>query len=461
MSITVRSPRVINFAVNATDPMVGPGSYDILPAIVPQTDSPIPFQATAARFREEVNPNPGPADYNPKTPSLSVHGSGTGMRSITPRQSWQIIESPDPCNYQHIKNWERSKNGGQLRPREPMSSRSPRALEPRAFSKATCADYNLRPDYEKGTTIGQGSRGPLFKVTDNPGPADYQFELRAPRWKRLPTHEFLANGDRELWPNAKSLAESCGLSHDGWGLPKGFAPFGSKAKHKSIWGIKKTPGPGQYKIDSGKRAKKSSAPFGARGSREWISSNDNPGPGAYRPDSSRRVISDETKPFGGRAPRFEQYGLDNPLGPGQYEAGVGEVVAHLKLKDLPSPQFKHSSERSPFQWGPSTPGPGKYSPEIGARQAASHKLKTCIDGTTREKPGTFVGQYLNDGPGPATYSPEGGLTRKPGDPGGYWPHSPRSTFVRNTCAPSPERYSVTPDMVKPSYNVTYNVCKLS
>jgi hypothetical protein len=452
---------VINFAANSTDPTVGPGSYDIHSGILPQNDSPFPFHTTAARFHEDSNANPGPADYHPTIPSLSIHGTGTSMRSVTPRQSWQVIESPDPCNYQHLKNWERSQNGGQLRPREPMSSRSPRSIEPRTFSKATPADYNLRPDYEKGATIGQSLRDSLYKVNDNPGPADYQSERRAPRRRRLPTHEFLANAERDIFPNSKSLTDGCGLSHDEWSSPKGFAPFGSKSKHKSIWGIKKTPGPGQYNIDGAKRARKNTAPFGVRGPRDWVATNENPGPGAYRPDSSRRVISDEKKPFGQRSQRFEKVGGDNPLGPGQYESGVGEAVAQLRMKDLPSPQFKHSSERSPFQSGPSGPGPGKYYPEIGAKQAASHKLKVCIDGSNREKPGTFIGQYISDAPGPGRYSPEMNMPRKPGDPGGYCPHSPRSTFVRNTCAPSPERYSVSQDMVKPSFNVTYSVCKLS
>ena len=83
-----------------------------------------------------------------------------------------------------------------------------------------------------------------------------------------------------------------------------------------------------------------------------------------------------------------------------------------------------------------------------------------MDGSERYKEGTFIGQPINDAPGPATYNPERKPSKRIGDPGGYWPHSERGSWVRNTCAPSMEKYNVAGDMLKPSLNVTYSVCKL-
>jgi hypothetical protein len=382
------------------------------------------------------------------------------MRSVTPRRSWDVVDSPAPCVYQRLRDWEGERDGGQRRPRAPMSSRAPRALEPKPASAATPADYDLRPAFAPGATIARAPRGALARAGATPGPGAYDPAPRAPRRRRLPTHEFLAAGDREIFPNARPLADGCGLAHGAWARARGFAPFGSKARHKSIFGPTRTPGPGAYDVAGERRFRTDPAPFGARGPREQATPADTPGPGAYRPESSRRAADDESTPFGQRSPRFEPLRPDNPNAPGQYEADVPEAVARLRTQDLPTPAFKFSSTRNPFPGNASGPGPGKYSPEVGARRSASRRLKCCIDGSTREKPGTFIGQYISDAPGPAAYSPEAPPPRRPGDAGGYVPHSPRSTMVRNTCAPSPERYSVGLNMLKPSLNVTYSVCKL-
>jgi hypothetical protein len=339
-----------------------------------------------------------------------------------------------------------------------MSSRSPRSFEPGPFSTATPADYNLRPRYAHGVRLGQSARGGFYDRRDGPGPADYDVSKRAPRRKGLPTREFLSSGPREIFAPTGSGVDTCGLGQDEWALPKGFAPFGSKARNRHFWQSKRTPGPGQYDVETLRTHRRSSAPFGVRGPRAWGEGNPNPGPGAYRPEGERQFDDDESRPFGQRAPRFEKVYRDNPNAPGQYETNIRDVVHRLRAVQQPSSPFSYSGDRNPFPADPTIPGPGRYSPELGTTKSDSRKLKPCIDGSERAKPGTFIGNRISDAPGPGAYAPEN-TPPAMREVGGYIRRGPRSSFVRNTCAPSPERYDVEPGMLKPSLNVTYSVCK--
>lgn len=459
MSITSRAPRNLNLASNATSPFVGPGTYESTTGLIVQNDSPYPFLTTASRFVDNPNQNPGPADYNPAIPTLDIRGGGCMMRSVTGRKYFDIIDAPDSCKYQHLRNWEKDLQKGQRRPREPMSSRSPRAFEPKPFMDATPADYNLRPNYNKGVKISKSARA-KDKFNDYPGPGAYDVSQRAPRRKKnLPSHEFLSARSRDIFPVSDSIIDNPGLGHDEWKMPKqSKAPFGCKERRKNFWASKKTPGPGQYDVEYKRTYRKNSAPFGTRGPRDWAPPNDNPGPGTYKDHYKRKIKSDPDRPFGQRAPKYPKDIHDNPNGPGQYDIDAGVVLNHLKQISSASPSFKITTDRTPFKGDPTIPGPGKYSPEIGIRQGDNHKLKTCMDGSERYKEGTFIGNKINDAPGPGRYDPEKPEKRR--DKGAYMPHSPRGTWVRNTCAPSPEKYHVDNSLVKPSYNATYSVCKM-
>lgn len=459
MSITTRSPRNFNLESKATSPQVGPGTYEATSGLVVQNDSPYPFMTTAARFVDNPNPNPGPADYNPVMPSTDIRGGGCMMRSVTGRKYFDIIDAPDSCKYQHLRNWEKDLKGPQKRPRAPMSSRSPRSFEPKPYMDATPADYNLRPSYDKGVQISRSAR-PKEKFNDVPGPGAYDCD-RAPRRKKgkLPSREFISSRPRDIFPVSDSIIDNPGLGHQEWQKPKqSRAPFGSKQRRKNFWASKKTPGPGQYDVETKRKYRNNSAPFGSRGPRDWAAPNDNPGPGSYKDHFKRKYKNDPDRPFGQRAPKYPNNYYDNPNGPGQYDVDAGDIIHHLKEISTNSPSFKITTDRTPFKGDPSIPGPGKYYPEIGIRQSDNHKLRKCIDGSQRYKEGTFIGNKINDAPGPGMYDPE--KPEKKRDKGAYIPHSPRGTWVRNTCAPSPEKYNIDSDLVKPSMNVTYSICKM-
>ncbi|OHS96193.1 hypothetical protein TRFO_10124 [Tritrichomonas foetus] len=465
MSITTRSKRNLDLASKSTAPTVGPGSYETNDnGIVMKDDSPYPFLTTAARFKDNPNGNPGPADYHPEIPQLNIKCMGVkSMRSVTPRKSWDIIDSPDPCLYQQINDWDQhGLVNGQRRPRMPFSSRSPRdfGVFGRPDHENSPGDYNLRPGYEKGVQIPKSSR-PIFKPNGNPGPGAYEVSRgRAPR-NKLPSHQFLTSGERNIFPVSDSIADRPGLGHDDWALPKGFAPFGSKARKQNFWADKKkTPGPGAYRPEKDRSFSPNSAPFGVRGPRNWQEPNDNPGPGSYKLDGKRKFKDNPDLPFNQRSARKPFWGGGNPVGPGAYDVDRQDQVKALRKLESPSPSFLTGGDRNPFKGDPTVPGPGKYSPEKGHSQSEQHKLRRCIDGSERYKEGTFIGQPINDAPGPATYNPEREPTKRPGDPGGYWPHSKRGSWIRNTCAPSMEKYNVAGDLLKPSLNVTYSVCKL-
>ncbi|OHT05861.1 hypothetical protein TRFO_26299 [Tritrichomonas foetus] len=458
MSITSRAPRNLNLASKSTDPHVGPGTYETYSGLIVQNDSPYPFLTTAARFVDNPNQNPGPADYNPVIPTLDLHGGGCMMRSVTGRKYFDIGDAPDSCKYQHLKNWEDDLKGNQRRPRAPMSSRSPRSFEPKPYMDATPADYNLRPSYEKGVQIPKSAR-PVEKFNDNPGPGAYETSKAPRRKKNIPSHQFLSARPREIFPVSDSIIDNPGLGHDEWKRPrKSSAPFGSKAKKQNFWASKKTPGPGQYDVEYKRKHRKSSAPFGNRGPRDWAPPNDNPGPGSYKDNIKRKFKDDPDRPFGQRAPKYPKFTCDNPTGPGQYNVDAGDVITQMKKVSSNTPSFKISTDRTPFKGDPTIPGPGMYSPDIGIKQSDNHKLKRCMDGSERYKEGTFIGNPINDAPGPGRYNPEKPEKRR--DKGGYMPHTKRGSWVRNTCAPSPEKYHVENSLVKPSLNVTYSVCKL-
>jgi hypothetical protein len=342
-----------------------------------------------------------------------------------------------------------------------MSSRVPRSVDLKPGSNATPADYDLRPEYSKGRNIPQTSRDALYKPVKTPGPADYDVTRRAPRRKRQSTHEFLPGQPRDIFADSRSHVDSCGLGHGDWEIAGASAPFGSRAKHGDLWGTRMTPGPGQYEVARTPRQRNSSAPFGARWPRLWAVGNDVPGPGSYKTGGGRRhVESDESVPFGQRSPRFDREYREHENGPGQYECDTADVVSRMRTVEQPSPPFLFSGDRNPYPTDPTVPGPARYSPEVGIRKAQSRKLRRCIDGTERAKPGTFVGNPISDAPGPGEYSPERMSAIRPNGIRGYCPHSKRPPIERNTCAPSPENYSTGADMLKPSLNVTFSVCKL-
>ena len=456
MSITSRAPRKVNWASNATDPTVGPGSYETTEGIIAAADSPFPFLTTAARFKDNPNGNPGPADYHPEIPRLDIRGGGCMMRSGSPRKGFDTIDSPAPCTYQRLQSWDKDAAGR----RGNMSSRSPRPfLDIKTTYTATCADFDLRPGYDRGAQIAKSGRGALYRIDNNPGPGAYNVappKTRNPRSKGLPSHEFLSSAERHVFCD-RPLVDYDGRSQEQWAKPKGFAPFGVKAKRKAIWNTNKVPGPGQYDVESPRKFRRSSAPFGVRGPRDWEKPNDNPGPGAYKTGGKRKFKDDSARPFGQRAPRFTNFYSDNPNGPGQYDVDTSEQLKRMRAAESESPAFKYSDDRNPFKGDPTVPGPGMYSPEIGEAMGQTHKLRRCIDGTERIKPGTFIGHRINDAPGPGAYDYE---KIKPRISGGYVPHTKRTEWCRNTCAPSPEKYHTEGSLMKPSLNVTYSMCKL-
>lgn len=463
MSITSRSKRNLDLASHSTSPTVGPGSYETNDnGIIQKDDSPYPFLTTAARFKDNPNGNPGPADYDPSIPQINVKCMGSStMRSVSPRKSFDTIESPDPCQYQHIENWKRNQAKVQKSTRMPFSSRSPRDFGEKPDHETGPGDFNLRPTYEKGIEIPKSART-IYKPNGNPGPGSYEVSKSNRSKKQLPSHQFLASSDRNIFPVSDSVADHAGLGHEDWKLPQGFAPFGSKARKQNFWASKKTPGPGQYNVSSSRDASPSSAPFGVRGPRGWIDGNENPGPGSYKTESKRKFRNNPDTPFNQRSVREPFWGNNGNknIGPGSYDVDTQETLKSLKKLESPTPSFLTKGDRNPFKGDPNSPGPGRYSPERGEIVSEQHKLRRCIDGSQRYKPGTFIGQPISEAPGPATYSPEREPTKRPGDPGGYWPHSKRGSFVRNTCAPSMESYNVAGDLLKPSLNVTYSVCKL-
>lgn len=452
MSITTRSPRNMDLSSKATAPHVGPGSYESHGSIMVKGETPFPFNVTAARDWAVPPDFPGPADYHPDIPRLSIHGGTATMNSVTPRQSFEIHHGPSPANYQHLSDWQKSLEKGRRRTREPFSSRSPRTVDVKSPFNSTPADYDLHPTYEKGREITRSKR---FYSSDNgvPGPGQYNTG-RAPRRRNgLPSHEFLSTSNREIFQKPDTLVDTPGLGFESWKEPKGFAPFGSKSRHKNFWGIRKTPGPGQYNVQSARQIRRNSAPFGNRGPREWVSPNDNPGPADYKLPSKKKRKDDPDKPFLQRAPRFEKFVVHNPNAPGQYEIDTSDVVKRTRTLEVPSPPFKSSCDRNPYPVK-ETPGPGIYSPEKGEKLGDTHKLRRCMDGTERAKEGTFIGQPLPKTPGPGRYKPE---LHSPREPDCYIRVGQRSSIVRNTCAPSPERYNTATDMIKPSLNVTYSV----
>ena len=465
MSITTRSKRNLDLASKATAPTVGPGSYETNDnGIVMKDDSPYPFLTTAARFKDVPNLNPSPADYHPEIPTLNIKCvAASTMRSVTPRKGFETIDSPDPCLYQNLPKWSYGMHdrNGQRRPRMPFSSRSPRDFGVKPDHDNSPSDFNIRMSYDRGVVIPKSTR-PAFKPNANPGPGAY--EVTAPRSPRphnkLPSHQFLTSGERNIFPVSDSIADRPGLGHEDWRLPTGFAPFGSKARKQNFWASKKTPGPGAYNTEKDRRFTPNNAPFGVRGPRNWQEPNDNPGPGSYKMDGKRKFKDNPDVPFNQRSPRQPFWGGGNPVGPGAYDVDKQQEIKALKKLESPSPSFLTGGDRNPFKGDPTVPGPGKYSPEVGESISGLHKLKRCMDGSERYKEGTFIGQPINDAPGPATYNPERKPSKRIGDPGGYWPHSERGSWVRNTCAPSMEKYNVAGDMLKPSLNVTYSVCKL-
>lgn len=455
MSITTRSPRKINFASHTTDETVGPGSYETnTDSINLKTDNGIPFLSTTAREHPVADWRPGPGQYNPEIPQLEIHGGGSTMRSVTGRKFFDIYDVPAPCEYSQISDWSEEKSKGMRRMRCPMSSRTPRQIfTDKAQGEQSPADYDLHPPIE--ATASEFGKDTRFKSLANsvPGPGAYFSQSK--QNKMLPNSVFVSASAREVFPKSEQ-ADQVGLGHNTWSTPKGFAPFSTKQKKKSMWILNRNPSPDTYKITRlGEEMRTKQPSFGSTAHRDIYTITNNPSPAEYDIKGKIKPVKEkEDSPFLQRSPRFPYHEPDYNVPPGAYELGVGDQINRMKLLDQQSPSFKCSIDRNPYKVKTGVPGPADYTP-AKSLVLTDHKLKRCMDSINRSPEGTFIGQKLLTTPSPDSYSPTQ-VEKKPGQMNGYMPHSPRMKFTRDTCAPSPDTYNLRTELVKPSLNVTYS-----
>lgn len=451
MSITTRSPRKMNWEAKTTDPIVGPGSYELPGGIKSPAEALIPFNSTAARERLNHDETPGPTHYSPIQPNHSLRMIGSTMTSVTPRQCFPTIESPCPTEHAGINKW--SSPVSSRRP--PMSSRTPRELFQASPLKASPADYDLSPKLNRGVVMSREMRFRAPPEECNPGPGEYNPEQEFVRpEKKIPSAIFASQTPRAIFKSTDAIVDRDGLPQESWEIKKSGAPFGSRSKRPKFWSFQKSPGPADYSPNYEHKISKSSAPFGVRSDRSSFVENANPGPADYNITPKKKVVNGNSSPFLQRSPRFGKTQENNEFtAPGQYECDVERDIHTAKIRSVASPAFKYSADRTPYQVT-QNPGPGVYSPERGDAMARSHKLKRCIDGTGRGDEGTFLGEKLKETPGPGNYEHDPPELRSSG---GYMRHSPRKIFDTSK-TPGVGTYNLSGSLLKPSLNVTYD-CK--
>jgi hypothetical protein len=309
---------------------------------------------------------------------------------------------------------------------------------------ATPADHAISPLMDRGCCFGHDTRF-RSSATAVPGPGSY--ECPSKRSDGTTSFLFTSQVPRELFEREPLPIDSVGPGQRSWSFPRSSAPFGARAKRRSIWRLQRNPSPDAYRVGNRGAVPDMLAPFGFRQPRIVYAANDNPSPADYTLETPRRFCDLSERPFLQRAPRFEKPRQNNEFTcPGQYEADIREVADRARLRSLPHPVFRAAAARETYPVEPAAPGPGFYSPA----SADSHRLMCCVDSTTRSKPGTYIGQPIIPGPGPAAYSLPGFAPGR-----AYIRHTDRKLFDEKVRAPAPDRYDVSGSMVKPSLNALF------
>ena len=452
MSITTRSPRKFDLGCDGSGPGVGPGSYNLPGSIKVLKETPFPFNTTASRDKSITNDVPGPADYHPEIPRLNIP-TAAGMKSSSARSAFPSSDTPAPTEHAPISQWSPRINPNR---KQPMSSRSPRIsfTGDKQFSTSP-ADLDTRPKMTKGVTISNSARySPRSDKT--PGPGAYNItkgiEMRNKGHKSA---VFLNESERDIFKSPDWISNDCGIGHSRWKVPdKSSAPFGSKAKKKNFWGSNKNPGPGSYSIERSMNVRGSSkACFGGSSERNLFTVNDVPGPGEYKVEKRKKIKADKEHPFLSKAERFPTQKREYDAEACSYNIDYGDKLVRYKKISKESPAFMSSIDRNPYKVSSNVPGAGAYSPE---KVVDKHKLKTCIDGSERNKPGTMFGVPIPDNPSPCQYVVKEPTSRK----GVAIRHSKRGNIGGPTDVPAPGSYDTSTSMVRQSYNVTYSIAKL-
>lgn len=455
MSITSRSPRVIDFTIKATTPEVGPGSYDLPESITMPYESPYPFNTTAARSKDDINQNPGPADYSPSIPKLSIHGGISSIQSKSPRKSWDISNNPSPADYGKQYDWSGKPEKGSPSKREGMSSKSPRkgALINPQFHVTSPADYDTRLPYDRCVTIPKTARV-AKKPWITPGPGQYE-TLKERTFSPNQSPAFMSHEERDIFKTPDWVVDYDGIGQKQWKLPDPGAPFGSRQKRKPFWSKNNNPSPCQYSVSGQRSFSPSPAPFMCGSSRGGLfDGNNNPGPADYKIEHKRRFKDSNSTPFFQNSERFVNKKPEYDACIGQYDVDMAEKIKTEKLKASPSAPFKAIYNRDPYKVSLKTPGVGSYTISNSFR---SHRLMHCIDGTERSKPNTIFGSPIPETPGPAQYDETaserivGGVMAKEGR------RRPAQPGPENT--PGPVAYVTPSSLFKPSFNVTYSTGK--
>lgn len=453
-SITTRSDRFFDFAKSGTSEYIGPGSYDMPDLIKTPYESPYPFNSTAARFRGPPESTPGPSDYNPQLPRLSIHGGGAMMRSGSPRKSFDIHDGPSSADYGSHWDWRKNRPGISPSKRQQMDSKSPRAFNLAApqYHVSSSADFDTRKPYDRKTTIPKTAR--YYRKEDpTPGPSDYN-TLSPRSFSPNKSPSFMSNAERDVFKTPDWIVDRDGLSQTQWKTPSKGAPFGSRQRHKSFWTKNNNPSPCQYNVTKSQEFRtQHAAPFNSGSNRGNLwDGNANPGPADYNIGHSRRYRDSNNAPFFQRSERFA-------VKPPEYEACVakynieeGELLNKARKTSSPSPPFQISSPRDPYNVKDKNPGVGTYN----LSREPDHKLRHAIGVAPRSKPNTIFGDPVNDAPGPGKYYD----LKSPRIPGGFiakdgrkpLPNGPENT-------PGPVAYVSEFNMFKPSFNVTYSMGK--
>lgn len=459
-SITTRSERVLKLSDVDTSFNVGPGQYDLPGSIVRAKQSPFPFNQTSPRSVDIVNDIPGPGQYHPEIPKIEIVISA-GMKSKSPRKSWDIIDSPSPVDHNFIEDWGKQV---QYRPHEPLDSRSPRfTFQGDKKNTTSPADRDIRFPMNRSTAWARSGRRPLYNPDKNPGPGRYDPDSSrsTPRGQ---SPAFLNNKSREIFHVPDWVSKEAGLGHQDWKLPsKSIAPFGSNARKANFWKSNKNPGPGAYEHDfprkSSRKGSVGNIAFGTRAERDaaFIGQNpDIPGPGAYKITRKRNIRNNPNAPFSQKSERFVDLKRPYDAEVGKYDLNAYDKIQMSQKQSSQSPQFKISFDRNPFHAANNNVGPGHYSPVFNK----SHRLSCRIDDSHRFKEGTFIGFPIPKTPSPGDYEQD--VKPLPGrsDLRIRIRHSKRQALGGPTDVPSPDTYHTDYSLFKPSYNVTYSLAKL-
>ncbi|CAK78933.1 unnamed protein product (macronuclear) [Paramecium tetraurelia] len=279
---------------------IGPGSYNW----TDQKKAPaFTFQSKFDSIGNQILQNPGPGTYEikhyhthqPQNKGLSTSQRANHLTSSTPGPGSYDVEIPKYST--NIK-----------------FPKSQRSLEQSEFGPGPGA-FDLSIPKQQGITFGVKGNQQTEKQSV-PGPGSYKLksfvgyderDLKQNKVKgaKIGTSKRSSQNFLKLGPSPLDYDVSK------YKYPTRHASFGS-AVRSSIVPNEKTPGPGQYMVDSKLRR---NGPVIPKASKDFNSLDNNPGPGKYNPNIS---MSTNKGPSYHIAGKYEKPQEDSLVGPGRY-----------------------------------------------------------------------------------------------------------------------------------------------